>query len=112
FNGRGVRCGCGAPRFFRDGGRFMVHTDGPDGTLADFEVTHVFGVDPLQQVLIRMPRGRLQALSIAWDVERRRWFHLYPGETIGHGDELHWTARAPNWNFTCAECRAPGRRRG
>ena len=112
FNGATVRYGGVTTRFSRDGGRFMVHTDGPDGVLVDFEVTHVFGVDPLQQVLVRVPRGRLQALSIAWDVKQRRWFHLYPGETIVHGDELHWTARAQNWNFMCAECHATGLRRG
>jgi hypothetical protein len=54
-------------RFFRRDGRFMVRTDGPDGKLADFEVRHTFGVQPLQQYLIELPGGRVQALSIAWD---------------------------------------------
>ena len=30
--------------FFKRGDRFMVRTDGPDGKLADYEVSHNFGV--------------------------------------------------------------------
>ncbi|MCC7486623.1 MAG: tetratricopeptide repeat protein [Burkholderiales bacterium] len=91
-------------RFFRREGRFMVRTDGPGGNLADFEVKFTFGVAPLQQYLLELPGGRLQALSVAWDTERKQWFHLYPGERIGHRDELHWTGRQHNWNFMCADC--------
>ena len=54
-------------RFFRKGDKFLVETDGSDGKLATFEVKYTFGVDPLQQYLIQLPDGRLQALSIAWD---------------------------------------------
>ena len=45
----------------------MVETDGPDGTLATFEVKYTFGVYPLQQYLVEFPDGRLQSLSLAWD---------------------------------------------
>jgi tetratricopeptide (TPR) repeat protein len=95
--------------FSRRDGRFIVRTDGPDGELADFEVRYTFGVDPLQQYLIELPGGRLQALSISWDSRSKerggqRWFHLYPDETIRHDDELHWTAPQQNWNYQCAEC--------
>jgi hypothetical protein len=34
--------------FTRRGETFVVRTDGPDGALRDFEVTHTFGVAPLQ----------------------------------------------------------------
>ena len=54
-------------RFFRDGDKFMVETDGPDGKLAAFEVKYTFGLDPLQQYLVEFPDGRIQALSLAWD---------------------------------------------
>lgn len=96
-------------RFFRQNGQFMVNTDGPDGKLANFEIKYVFGVTPLQQYLIELPGGKLQALSIAWDSRSKdrggqRWFHLYPNEKIDHTDELHWTRRSQNWNFMCAEC--------
>jgi predicted CXXCH cytochrome family protein len=100
-------------RFFRQGGKFFVETDGPDGKLATFEVKYTFGVDPLQQYLIEFPDGRLQALSIAWDTRPKeqggqRWFHLYPDEEIKHDDVLHWTKLNQNWNFMCAECHSTG----
>ena len=98
-------------RFFHRNGRYYVNTDGPDGQLADFEIRYTFGVEPLQQYLIEMPDGRLQALSIAWDVVRKRWFHLYPKEHIDHNDELHWTRPAQNWNAMCADCHSTGLRK-
>jgi predicted CXXCH cytochrome family protein len=91
-------------RFFQRDGKFWVRTDGEDGRLADFEVKYTFGVEPLQQYLIQLDRGRMQAFTIAWDVARRRWFHLYPDERIDHRDPLHWTRPLQNWNFMCAEC--------
>jgi hypothetical protein len=104
FDGYGVHS-----RFFRNNGKFMVETDGPDGKLATFEVKYTFGIDPLQQYLIEFPDGRLQALSIAWDTRPKqaggqRWFHLYPKANIDHNDVLHWTKLNQNWNFMCAEC--------
>jgi len=103
-------------RFFRDNGKFLVETDGPDGKLATFEVKYTFGVDPLQQYLIAFPDGRLQALSLAWDTRPKekggqRWFHLYPNEQIRHDDFLHWTKLNQNWNFMCAECHSTGVRK-
>jgi tetratricopeptide (TPR) repeat protein len=96
-------------RFFRNDGKLFVHTDGPDGSLRDYEVTYTFGVYPLQQYLVAFPDGRLQALPLAWDARPKdqggqRWFHLYPEEHIRAGDELHWTGPQQNWNFMCAEC--------
>src|SRR5215467_5850927 len=95
--------------FFTRDGKFYVNTDGPDGALHDYEITHTFGVTPLQQYLVELPGGRLQALSIAWDTRPqeaggRRWFHLYPGETLRAPDPLHWTGREQTWNYQCAEC--------
>jgi Flp pilus assembly protein TadD len=90
--------------FFRRDGSFFVRTDGADGELADFEVAYTFGVEPLQQYLIPFPGGRYQALAIAWDTNEKEWFHLYPGESVGHRDPLHWTKRFQNWNGMCAEC--------
>lgn len=96
-------------RFFRDGEKYMVNTDGEDGKLQNFEVAYVFGVDPLQQYLLPLSRGRLQALSIAWDARAesgggQRWYHLYPDEPIDFKDPLHWTGTYQNWNTSCAEC--------
>jgi Flp pilus assembly protein TadD len=102
--------------FSRRDGKFVVTTDGPDGKLADSEVRYAFGVRPLQQYLIELPGGRMQALSIAWDSRPKaeggqRWFHLYPGQDIKAGDWLHWTAGGQNWNFMCAECHSTNLRK-
>ncbi len=104
-------------RFFTRDGRYFVNTDGPDGEMADFEITHTFGVDPLQQYLVPFPGGRLQALSLAWDTRPageggQHWFHLYPDEAIGHDDELHWTGLQQNWNYMCADCHSTNLARG
>ena len=99
-------------RFFRRGDRFFVNTEGPDGTSADFELTHTLGIEPLQQYLAPFPGGRLQSLTIAWDTARNAWFHLYPDERIEPDDPLHWTGRYQTWNLQCAACHSTDLRKG
>jgi tetratricopeptide (TPR) repeat protein len=103
--------------FFRRDGRLYVNTDGPDGKRADFEIKYTFGVEPLQQYLVELPGGRLQALGIAWDTRPKgaggqRWFHLYPDRKLGAGDPLHWTGIDQNWNYQCADCHSTNLRKG
>lgn len=103
--------------FTRKGADYFVRTDGPDGTLRDYRVAYTIGVYPLQQYLIAMEDGRVQALSICWDARPKaeggqRWFHLYPQEQIDFRDVLHWTGPAQNWNFMCAECHSTDVRKG
>jgi predicted CXXCH cytochrome family protein len=111
FNNDGV-----TSTFIRSGSRFMVRTDGPDGALHDYEIKYTFGVFPLQQYLIAMPGGRLQALGIAWDSRPResggqRWFFLYPGQKIRFRDSRHWTGIDQNWNYMCADCHSTNLRK-
>jgi len=98
-------------RFYRKAGRYFVHTQGPDGEPGEFEITHTFGVEPLQQYLIPFPGGRLQSLTIAWNVERGEWFYLYPGQDIPYDDWLHWTRGGQTWNGMCAECHSTNLRK-
>ena len=103
-------------RFVREGDRFSVVAGGPEGEV-EREVAYVFGVDPLQQVLVPLPGGRLQALNVAWDARDaaaggQRWFHLHPDEATPPGDVLHWAGPAQNWNSRCAECHSTGLRKG
>ena len=65
-------------RFYRKDGKFFVYTEGPDGKMGEFEITHTFGWYPLQQYLVPFPGGRLHCLPIAWDVREKKWYHLYP----------------------------------
>ncbi len=96
-------------RFSREGDRFLVETEGRDGKVATFPVSHTFGWTPLQQYLVGFPDGRLQTLPWAWDSRPQaqggqRWFHVYGEQPIPSGDPLHWTGRQQTWNFMCAEC--------
>ena len=91
-------------KFYQRDGKFFVYTEGPGGKMDEFEITYTFGAWPLQQYLVPFPGGRMQALSIAWDVEGERWFHLYPEDPPPPEDWLHWTRNAQNWNGMCAEC--------
>jgi tetratricopeptide (TPR) repeat protein len=91
-------------RFYKKDGRFFAHTQGPEGKMGDFEVTHTFGWFPLQQYLVPFPGGRLQCLPVAWDVREKKWYHLYPKEPLDPNDWLYWTNAAQNWNGMCAEC--------
>ena len=76
-------------RFFRKGDEFWVNTPGPEGKAGDFKVAYTFGIAPLQQYLIEVGDGRLQALGVAWDTEKNRWFHLYPGQGVDFKNPLH-----------------------
>jgi len=91
-------------RFYHKHGRYFVHTQGPDGKMGDFEVTHTFGWYPLQQYLVPFPGGRLQCLPLAWDVRDKMWYHLYPKEPLDPKDWLYWSNAGQNWNGMCAEC--------
>lgn len=103
--------------FYKEGETFMVRTDGANGDLAEFEIAYTFGVYPLQQYLVRFPKGRVQALPLCWDARPeseggQRWYHLYGDEKIAHDDALHWTGRQQTWNHQCASCHSTGLVRG
>jgi tetratricopeptide (TPR) repeat protein len=95
-------------RMFRRDGKFFINTNGPDGKFDDFQVAYTFGYTPLQQYLVPFEGGKLQCLPIAWDTEKKRWFHLgdtvYAGQDINPGNWLYWTNQAQNWNGMCADC--------
>lgn len=96
-------------RFFRQDGKFFVETDGKDGKLGVFPVRYTFGITPLQQYLVELPTGKIQALGIAWDSRSadaggQNWFHVYGNDPIDHTDVLHWTQFSANWETMCADC--------
>ena len=109
FNDATFSDGSVTSRFFRKNGEYWIRTDNAQGQLEDFKVAYVFGVYPLQQYLLPLSGGRLQALSIAWDARPeseggQRWYSIYAHEDIKAGDPLHWTGPYQNWNTRCAEC--------
>lgn len=110
-------------RLFRDGQRFMVHTEGEDGQMQDFEVKYVFGVFPLQQYMVEFDRSedmescdiaRLQVLRISWDARNKNWFYLRPpdvADKLAADDPLHWTGIAQRWQTMCADCHSTNLKR-
>lgn len=104
-------------RFYRRDGRYLVETEGPEGRPTEYEIRYTFGVYPLQQYLVELDGGRLQALAVGWDSRPRaeggqRWFRQYPDEKLSPRDELHWTRASQNWNAMCADCHSTDVRRG
>ena len=88
-------------RMYRDGDRFMIHTEGEDGEMHDFHVQYVFGVEPLQQYMVEFDRtpdmpldqiARVQVLRISWDTKAKRWFYLRPPDV---GEKLAPERSAP-----------------
>ena len=109
FDGAAVSTNGGPVRLFQRDGHYFAHATGPDGVAADFQVRYTLGVFPLQQYLVALPDGHIQALASAWDSRPKaqggqRWIGLYPERVLAPGDVLHWTGRDQNWNFMCATC--------
>ena len=95
---------------------YIVTTE-TDSGVESLTVRYTFGVDPLQQYLLSLPGGRVQALAIAWDSRDaarggQRWFHLNPEDPVAPDDPLHWTGLAYNWNSNCADCHSIGVTKG
>ncbi|GGC04790.1 hypothetical protein GCM10011352_33690 [Marinobacterium zhoushanense] len=89
-------------------GRFGLRLT-EQGEAQQWNVRYTFGVYPLQQYLIDMGDGRLQALNIAWDSRPeakggQRWFRLDEPEQQIPGSPLHWRGVYQNWNSMCADC--------
>ena len=51
--------------FFRKGDEYWVKTDNESGELQDYRVAYVFGIYPLQQLLLPIHNDRLNALSLS-----------------------------------------------
>jgi cytochrome c553 len=95
--------------FSRSDDKFVVRTNNGDSGSQDYEIAHAFGVYSLQQYPIAFPKGRLQALGVAWDSRPKdqggqRQFSLYPDQKLVAGDRLRWTGRDQTWNYMCANC--------
>lgn len=111
FDNRTFKGNGESTRFFRKDDAFWVNTPGADGKNADFKVAYTFGIAPLQQYLIEVGEGRLQALGVAWDTQKNQWFHLYPGQGVNFKNPLHWSKPNQNANFMCVECHTTGYKR-
>ncbi len=107
FEHKGVKS-----RFFKRDAKYYIETAAAGGKRAEYEIRYTVGVMPLQQYLVELTEGRLQALDIAWDTQQKRWFHLYPDQTLKPDDGLHWTGPYKNWNARCAVCHQTNFKKG
>jgi predicted CXXCH cytochrome family protein len=95
-------------KFYKRAGKFYVYTQGTAGKMQEYQITHTFGIRPLQQYLIPFENGKYQCLPIAWNTKEHKWFHMaamvYKPEDLKPDNWLYWTNQAQNWNSMCAEC--------
>jgi predicted CXXCH cytochrome family protein len=115
FNNAEITVNGKTSKFYRRGAKFLVFTEGVGGKMTEFEVTHTFGIRPLQQYLIPFEKGKYQCLPIAWNTLEKRWFHMagmvyQPGD-LRPDNWLYWTNQAQNWNSMCAECHSTNLRK-
>jgi tetratricopeptide (TPR) repeat protein len=95
-------------KFYKRDGKFFVYTESIGGKMEELQITHTFGVRPLQQYLIPFENGKYQCLPIAWDTENNKWFDMagivYEPEELTPDSWFYWTNQSQNWNGMCAEC--------
>jgi predicted CXXCH cytochrome family protein len=91
-------------KFYKKDGVFYVNTEGRDGQYHDYKIEYTFGVEPLQQYIVKFPDGHYQCLRTAWDTKKNKWFDLYPDFKVVHSEWLHWSRGGLNWNTMCADC--------
>ena len=91
-------------RFYREGDEYMVDIIGSDDETESHRIDYTFGWEPLQQYLIDIGQGKVQALHIAWDTQKSTWYSLQPDQDYADDDWMHWTGGAMNWNTMCADC--------
>ncbi len=85
-------------------GHYELITAGLSGTKEAFSVERVLAENPLRQMLVPFPGGRLQVTEAAWDPRSNQWFNVYGNEDRKPGEWGHWTGRGMNWNSMCAAC--------
>lgn len=101
---RTFRHGTQATTVRKSGDKYQLVTPGLSGSNEVFTVERVIAEDPLQQMLVPFPGGRLQATEAAWDSRSNQWFNVYGEEDRKPGEWGHWTGRGMNWNNMCAAC--------
>ncbi|MBP17497.1 MAG: hypothetical protein CMQ21_03525 [Gammaproteobacteria bacterium] len=96
-------------RFYTREGSYFIETLDGNGEKKEFPVSFTFGFFPLQQYLVEIGDGYMQAMNTAWDSRDRsqggqRWIHLQPNEIISEDSPFFWTGHLQNWNSRCADC--------
>jgi predicted CXXCH cytochrome family protein len=113
FQNRTYREGNDDFRFYTRAQRLFVEITKAGNPPQHLPILYTFGVSPLQQYLVPIAGGKLQALTVAWDVGAKRWYSVRENTATGEASRsLHWNGRYQNWNAMCAECHATAVRKG
>ena len=116
FSGVSVRFHGAETKLFSEGGQYFAEVTEAGATPEKFHISYTFGHYPLQQYLVELEDGFIQALNIAWDSRPateggQQWFHLQPDEDIDPAHPFHWKNHFQNWNSRCADCHSTNLRR-
>ena len=103
--------GASSADFHTDAKATTVTVSEPNSSPVRADVPWVLGAEALEQPLVALDRGRLQALPVAYDPARRQWFDIFQGEERLPGEFGHWLGRGMNANSQCIECHATAYRR-
>jgi predicted CXXCH cytochrome family protein len=109
FSGAQVRVNGTTWRFVIKDGIYTVVSVGENKAVREYRVKYTFGHYPLQQYLVELEKGFVQALNIAWDNRPapeggQKWYYLREGENVDSEHPFFWTRHFQNWNSRCADC--------
>ena len=90
------------PMVVRDGGLQLVGSSVDHDT--DIPLAYALGHRNVEQYVGPLEPGKLQALPLAFDVQRGEWFDLFAGESRTPADWGHWTNRGMMANAQCLFC--------
>lgn len=85
-------------------GHYELITLGLHETNKTYVVERILADNPLRQMLIPFPGGRVQVTEAAWDPRSNQWFNVYGNEDRKPGEWGQWLGRGMNWNSMCAIC--------
>ena len=108
FNEQSLEYGGLNARMYRDGERYMISIDYPEGTRA-WQVIRTVGSHRYQQYLGQDEGGVLMRLPIAWHIQDAEWFHMN-GAFLTPDPESHpcstqdFDRHVVRWNDNCIFC--------
>jgi len=98
------------PMVVRDGQPLLVGSSVGHDT--DLALSYALGHRNVEQYVGPLQPGKLQALPLAFDVQRGEWFDLFAGENRTPADWGHWTNRGMMANAQCLFCHTTGYDKG
>ena len=86
----------------------VVSETGPKGT-KQYKIEHALGGKNVYYFLTPFPKGRLQTLPVAYDVNKKIWYDTagsgvrhFPG--VGDGQQVSWRDPGYTFNTSCYSC--------